>query len=384
MKRVNQIVVLFFGAGLLLACKGREETTDKSTDDFQIEQTSEGIRISEEQFKSRNMSVGKLDTLTVSEVVTTQGYLDVPPEGKALISAPMPGFVRNAPYIVGERVKRGQHLITLENPEFVELQQAYLQARARQEYLKSEYNREKTLFEEQVSSRKKFLKAESDFRKNEAEITGLRSQLELLQVNVSQLESGGIRSYLNLYAPISGSITRVMVNRGMYTPPNEPLLEIVNTDHLHLELGVYERDAPKIKTGQKIRFYLPEDPGELFEGEVYKVGNLVQEENRTVLVHGHIQNGLASRFPVGAYIQAKITLASKKVYALPEGALLREGQNTYALMVTQQQDGGYLLQKVAVETGTIQYGYVPVTADADMLHKEFLTSGAFWFKAEAE
>ncbi|MBT8320699.1 MAG: efflux RND transporter periplasmic adaptor subunit [Eudoraea sp.] len=385
MKWVYKIIILFLSFGLFVFCKGREEAAENKSDVFPGEQTAKGIRISKEQFNSRNMIIGKLDSIIVREMVTTQGYIDVPPEGRALVSAPIPGFVKNAPYIVGEKIKKGQHLLTLENPEFVTLQQRYLEAQAQQQYLISEYEREKTLFEEQVSSRKNFLKAESDYRKNKAEMIGLKAQLELLKVNVHQLEKDGIRSHLKLYAPITGSITRVMVSRGMYTPPNEPLLELVNTDHLHLELGVYERDAPKVHPGQKLRFYQPENPEELFEGEVYKVGGLVQEENRTVLVHGHIPDSLASKFPVGSYIQAEITLEEKQVVALPEAALLREGESNYALMVTLLTDGDYLLQKVALETGSAQSGFIPVITDnPDILKGQFLTRGAFWFKSEAE
>lgn len=384
MKWANRILVLFFSLAILISCRNSEEAGTKD-EALQGEQTAAGIRISKEQFNSRNMSVAKLDTITIKEVVATQGYIDVPPEGRAVVSAPIPGFVRNAPYIVGEYVKQGQQLLTLENPEFVTLQQTYLEALAQQEYLRSEYERERTLFEEQVSSRKSLLKAESDYRKNEAELRGLRSQLELLKVDVDRLQTGGIRSNLNLYAPISGSITRVMVNRGMYTPPNEALLELVNTDHLHIELGVYERDVVNIKPGQKIEFYLPENPGKRFEGLVFKVGNQIQEENRTVLVHGHIPENLTTRFPVGSYIQAEITLAEKKAYALPEEGLLREGQNTFALLVTQLPEGDYLFQKVALETGPVQSGFVPVFSEnEELLDGQFLTRGAFWFKTEAE
>jgi len=385
MKWVYKIVVMFFCFGLFVFCKGREDANESKSQVFPGEQTSQGILISKEQLSSRNMSIGKLDTITVREVVASQGYVDVPPEGRALVSAPMPGFVKNAPYIVGERVKKGQQLLTLENPEFVTLQQTYLEALAQQEYLESEYEREKTLFEEQVSSRKNLLKAESDYRKNRAAVIGLKAQLELLKVNVTQLKADGIRSYLKLYAPITGSITRVMVNRGMYTPPNEPLLELVNTDHLHLELGVYEQDAQKVQPGQKLQFYQPENPGKIFEGEVYKVGDQVQAENRTVLVHGHIPDSLARSFPVGSYIQAQIILEEKQVAALPEAAFLREGQDTYALEVTQLPDGDFLLKKVALQTGAVRSGYIPIyTENTEILKSQFLTRGVFWFKSEAE
>jgi cobalt-zinc-cadmium efflux system membrane fusion protein len=111
----------------------------------------------------------------------------------------------------------------------------------------------------------------------------------------------------------------------------------------------------------------------------------VQVENRTVLVHGHIPENLSNNFPVGSYIQARIILEERQVVALPEAAILREGQDTYALMVTLQPDGDYLLKKLALKTGVVQSGFIPVfTEDDEILNSQFLTSGSFWFKSEAE
>ena len=385
MKSVKRFGILLIGFSFLIFCKGREGTPETSLGDSSEEQAAEGIHVNKEQFVSRGMSLGALDTITIREWVGTQGYIDVPPENRAVVSAPMPGFVSKAPFIVGDRVTKGQVLLTLENPEFVSLQQAYLEALAQQEFLKSEFERQKTLYAEQVTSRKKYLKAESDYRKNEAEVMSLKAQLELLHVNVSGVESDGIRSHLNLYAPLGGSITTVMVSRGMYASPNQALLEVVDTGHLHLELGVYESEVPRIRIGQEIRFYLPEDPDIVFKGEVYKVGKLVEKESRTVLIHGHMSDVQEDSFPLGAYIQAEITVSEKQVVALPEESLLREGEETYVLAVSELPDGDYRLRKVAVNTGAVQEGYVQIELpEEEPGKKKFLTRGAFWFKAAGE
>ncbi|MBT8312695.1 MAG: HlyD family efflux transporter periplasmic adaptor subunit, partial [Flavobacteriaceae bacterium] len=267
---VKKYAALFLSLMLFVNCKEKGTTTETGMPEGAIEIVEDGIRIRADQFKSSGMALGFADTIMVREEVNTQGYIDVPPENRAVISAPMPGFIKHAPLIVGDKVRKGQRVIVLENPDFVALQQEFLEAAAQQDYLRAEYERQKTLFAEQVTSRKNYMKAESEYRKNDAKISSLKAQLGLLRVDTDRLLAEGIRPNLNLIAPIAGSVTDVKVSLGMYTPPNQALLEIINTEHLHLELGIFEGDAIKIKIGQPIHFYLPENPGQVFDGEVYK------------------------------------------------------------------------------------------------------------------
>ncbi len=382
---VKRFGTLFLGLILLANCKEQGRTDATKAADSSIDLAEDIIRIGADQFKSSGMALGLADTIRVRDEVNTQGYIDVPPENRAVISAPMPGFIKQAPLIVGDRVKKGQRVIVLENPDFVALQQAFLEASAQQEYLKTEYERQKTLFAEQVSSRKNFMKAESEYRKNDAKVSSLKAQLGLLRVNTDKLMAEGIRPNLNLTAPISGSVTEVKVSLGMYTPPNQALLEIINMDHLHLELGIFERDAIKIKIGQPIRFYLPENPEQVFNGEVYKVGNLIEKETRTLRVHGHIPDDLAEKFAIGMYVQAVIEVADQEVVALPDEAIIREGKGAFALVLVAENEDEYHFKKTTLDLGISRNGYSQIMSpDHEILESQFLIRGTYWFRSEAD
>ncbi len=376
---------LFLIFSLFVNCKEKGSTAETDKPESTIEIAENRIRIGTEQFKSRGMALGSADTMMVREEVNTQGYIDVPPEKRAVISAPMPGFIKQAPLIEGDKVKKGQRVIVLENPDFVSLQQEYLEAVAQQEYLKTEYERQRTLFAEQVTSRKNYMKAESEYRKNDAKVSSLKAQLGLLQVNTDRLVSEGIRPYLTLTAPVSGSVSKVKVSLGMYTPPNQALLEIINREHLHLELGIFEGDAGKIQIGQPIRFYLPENPKQIFEGEVYKVGDLVEKESRTLRVHGHIPDSLAERFAIGMYVQAAVEVAESEAVVLPGEAIIREGGEAYALVLVEQNQDEFIFSKIPLELGYSRDGYTQILQpEPEFLERQFLIRGTYWFRNEGD
>jgi len=171
----------------------------------------------------------------------------------------------------------------------------------------------------------------------------------------------------------------------MYTPPNQALLEIINTEHLHLELGIFEGDAIKIKIGQPIHFYLPENPGQVFDGEVYKVGNLVEMESRTLRVHGHIPASLAEKFAIGMYVQAVIEVAEKEAVVLPDEAVIREGEGAFALVLWEQTEDEFHFKKIPIDLGISQDGYSQIISpDPEFLKRQFLTGGTYWFRTEAD
>src|SRR5690606_35259238 len=186
------------------------------------------------------------------------------------------------PLLIGNIVKKGEVLVSLENPEFIQMQQEYLEAVEQLAYLKSEYDRQKTLLAERITSQKNFLKAESDYKRNLAIYNGLRKKLRMLNISPENAEKGILTPEATIYAPISGYVTAVNVSIGQYVSPSEIIMEIVNTDHIHVELSVFEKDILNIKKNQEIRFRIPEVSKEYYEAEVYLVGTSIDPKNRTV------------------------------------------------------------------------------------------------------
>lgn len=335
------------------------------------------IELSNEQFEQNAMAMGNLEEKSFPELVNANGLIDVPPSNRAVVSATMGGYIKNTHLLIGDRVTKGQPMVTIENPEFVSLQQEYLEIKEQLTYLKSEYERQQILIKENISSQKSFLKAESDYKKAEATYKGLRKQLDLLKISPSDVEKGIISTTSTLSAPISGSITQVNVSLGMYVSPATPIIEIVDNDHIHLELAVFEKDIMKIHKKQEIRFKIPEASSEEYKGEVYLISSSI-EENRTVKVHGHLKDRTSHNFLTGMFVNATVITSDKMALSIPSEALVSLNDTSYLLLLESKKDNLYRFKPVKVEIGDVYNGYTVIKNLNDIpADARILTKGAF-------
>ena len=360
---------------MLLSSCGEKKNTETAA--AETENTDGGITITKEQFNNSGMTIGKLEEKSFPVTIQTNGMIDVPPENRAVVSATMGGYIKKTPLLIGDVVKRGQMLVTIENPEFVTLQQEYMEVKQKLTYLQSEYERQKTLKEENITSQKSFLKAESEFKTANARYNGFKKQLTMLNISPVQVEKGNISSIATIFAPISGSITEMNVTKGTYVSPASPILEIIDNDHIHLELSVFEKDIMKIKKGQPIRFRIPEASEETFEAEVHLIGTSINE-NRTIKVHGHLQEEGENNFLTGMFVDAEIVTESTTTKALSSEAIVEQEGKFYVLRTTTTLDSGYSFEPLEVQTGNAADGFIEIKNAADFSDSDtFLTKGAF-------
>src|SRR5690606_36905728 len=144
------------------------------------------------------------------------GMIDVPPANRASISPYFGGYVKEIDLLTGQRVKKGQVLFTIENPEFVQMQQDFLEAKGELVYLSADYERQKSLSKDNVTSQKNFLKAQSDYTVTKVRFESLRKKLELMNINPNKLTIDNIRTKINVTSPIDGYVTKMDVTRGAY------------------------------------------------------------------------------------------------------------------------------------------------------------------------
>ncbi|PHS65835.1 MAG: efflux transporter periplasmic adaptor subunit [Flavobacterium sp.] len=373
--KFNKYIVIVFSAISLYSCGNSEKTTESEVTENQTEET--GIILSKQQFEQNNMQLEPLQERPFSVVVQASGMIDVPPENKAIVNAIMGGYVKTTPLLVGDKVRKGQMLITLENPEFVTLQQEYLEINEQLSFLKSEFDRQKILFEEKITSQKKYLKAESEYKTAKAKYAGFKKQLQMLNISTKNAENGKFTSIVTIYAPISGSITKVNIAIGTFVSPAKPIMEIVNTDHLHLELSVYEKDILSLKKGQKIDFKIPEASDEVYKAEVHLIGTSITE-NRTIQVHGHLIDESQNNFLVGMFVEAHIITANKIKLSLPSDAIVDIDGHFYVLKLVSSDEDKRHFEQVKVEIGSSYEGFTEITNTSDFSSKDqFITKGAF-------
>lgn len=369
-----QIIGLLLGSlTFITACN-----SEKKQDVIEIQnsgaQDDNQITISKAQFESSNMALGKISKQTFYTTVKANGMLDVPPENKASVSAFFAGYVKNMRLIPGDKVKKGQVLFTIENPNYVQIQQDYLEAKSKLDFLKSEYERQKTLLAENITSKKSFLKAESDYRVTLAQYQSLEKKLRLMNINPNTLTGANLTSTLNVYAPISGTVTDIETSQGMFLNPSDVALTIMDGTSLHLELKVFEKDLPFIKEEQPIKFHL-QDSDSIFEGEVHLINKSINTTDRTVNIHGDLLNMEdAKLFAPGMYIESDIITSTQTFKALPNDAVVNVENANYGLLKT----GDTSYKKVLIDVGISSNGYTQILNAKDFDNTaEFVTKGAF-------
>ncbi len=372
-KRYRNLLVVFLI--LVFSSCGRSEKSGTSVTNDDADKDL--IRITSAQFEENQFELGGLQTKVFRHSIQVSGMIDVPPQNKAVISIPVGGYITDTKLLIGDKVQKGQVLATLENPEFIALQQKYLETKQQLGYLEAEYKRHHTLYKENITSQKNFLKAESDYKMALATYTGLKEQLRILHISTEHLEEGRMTARTHIYAPISGSISKLNITKGAFVSPATEILEIINTEHIHLELLVFERDIIFVKEGQKIEFRIPEASNELYPGKVYRVGSAV-DENRRILVHGHIESLTNFNLVKGMFVDAMIITDSIERKALPENAVVEVDDSNYVLKLQNEVNGTYLFEPLEVETFENEAGFIAVNFKAgDQKEARFLTNGAF-------
>lgn len=369
MKHILQIAAIFL---LLMGCGNKNKEVSATEEQGE----PSGIVVTQDQFDTNNLVVGPMEQRTFPKMVETSGMIDVPPENRASVTPFIGGFVKQTSLLVGDRVKKGQLLVVLENQEFVQMQQEYLEVFNQLDYLKAEFERNQTLFDEKIASQKNFLQAKSNYQTARARYQGLREQLHMLNISPSKVEQGNITSQAAIYAPIAGSITKMNVTKGSHVSPATEILEIVDNQHVHLELTVFEKDILKVKKGQKIQFKIPEASEEAFNAEVHLVGTSIDDAKRTIKVHGHLEHEEGNFLP-GMFVDAMIMTDTTKTWSLPEEAVIESEGNYYVLKLVEQTDGNYTFERVAVKQGGTFDGFTEIISTGLNETDQFLTKGVF-------
>src|SRR5258708_31774966 len=316
MKALTIILICF--STTMFSCSS---TTNKSeeTTGIVLSSTANQITLSEEQFKSINVQLGSLESRSLSGNIKANGMLDVPPQNLVSISAPLGGFVKSTELLQGMRVKKGQVVVVMEHPDYIQLQQDYLDNKNQLEFLEQEYDRQLDLSKENVNALKSLQHAKSTYRSTKAKVEGLKAKLKLVNINSSDIESGEIKNTVNILSPISGFVSQVNVNMGMHVNPTDVMFRIVDTEHVHAEAQVFEKDIPKLKFGKIAHITLSNADNERL-AKVFLIGKEITPE-RTVRVHCHLDGEDANLIP-GTYFSALIETGSSSVAALPIKAIV--------------------------------------------------------------
>jgi cobalt-zinc-cadmium efflux system membrane fusion protein len=375
MKYLNKYIIIGI-VGILSAC-----SEEKSSNEEQMTLISESneIVVTKDQFMDSNMELTQMSMQPFSDELLINGKLDVPPEYKAAVSAYFGGYVKSISILPGQQIKKGQTLFMLENPEFIKMQEAFLENSGQLAFLKNDYERKEALWKDNVSSEKEYLKAKADYESAKARVASLKNQLGLVNINTRNLSSENIRSVVRITAPIGGYINAVHAEKGKYLEPRDVAVMITNPDHMHVELNVYEKDYDKLSIGQELTFQLQNKPNINYPAKVYLINRYIENDHRIVKVHGHLIDESKNKELVpGMYLEAQLKTSKSKMHALPETAIINIDKEYYALKLEKQTDSSYTFSKKLVDVGNLSNDYRPLlNSDSFDENTQFLSKGAF-------
>lgn len=346
----------------LFACGNSktEKPADKTeTKAEQLKKTT-SVSISETQLKANGIELGAVSEKVLSGVLKVNGMVHVPPQNLLSISAKMGGFLRQTDLLPGSVVKQGQLLAVIENQDFILLQQEYLDAQSRMTFQLLEYDRQKELSAENVNAKKVFQQVSSELSALQSKIKGLEARLSLVNLDINYLKRGNIVNAYNIYAPANGIVTTVNVNIGKFVQPQDVLFEISNTEHLHIELTIFEQDIPKVKVGQKVHFTLVNQPEKEHFAKVYLINPQVNAD-RSIQIHCHAEPEINDLSP-NAFLKASIELDQNSVNALPNEAFVQEEGKDYVFITkpNEKEATEIVFEMIEVKKGISEGNFTEV------------------------
>ena len=389
MKNLSKYTVIGLLAMLLAltACgDSKKETAENNKDNPEMEnEHSDGeakeVMLTAKQFDALQMEIDTLKMRNMSGYVEANGQLEVPPQNEATVTTVVGANVVSIEVIEGDKVSKGQTVAYLSHPNIIEKQTDYLDAFSNSQFLKKEYERQKTLYDAGVGSGANFQKAEAEYQASRSSVNGLEAQLQQLSISASGVRNGTIYQRVALRSPIEGFVEKVAIKTGQYVDPQTDLMEIVDTHHVHADLMVFEKDVHKVKEGQKVVFNVQSIPGKELTAEIYSVGKTFEQNPKAIHVHAEIENKEGNLIP-GMYIQGRIQTENTQTKAMPEAAIAADGERFFVFSAEKEGED-WSFKPIEVTKGTNDGNWIAIDFLSEQEpNTQYAVNNAYYLLAE--
>jgi len=389
-------IAVFVASTLLITSCTQSATEEKDAPKKEESKTvGEGILISQSQLDAVGILLGTIEEKNLKSVVKASGQLEVPPQNKAEVTLLMGGVVNQVFVLEGQHVNKGQKLATIENNQLIQLQQDYMSAQSSLTYATKEYERQKELNEANAGVGKVYQQSQSTLRSEQAKVAALSRQLRQVGVNPESAANGRFITQIPVYAPISGTIGKIIIQTGSYAEPARPLMNIIDNSKVHCDLVVYEKDLFKVKAGQHVYFTLTNQNNREITGKIYGVNQSFENESKAIIAHAVIEQAAKNNLIQGMYVSALIDVGRQKATAVPSEAVIKTGGKEYIYYLArmsepkadisndEKQKGEpskqYVFERAEVVTGVTDLGYTEIKLVEELpAGVKIVTKGAFY------
>jgi cobalt-zinc-cadmium efflux system membrane fusion protein len=359
-KSDNKISLILCGVLILLgSCKGGNKPAAEVANAEVLPEDI--VEMREDQIKLAGIQTGSIEMRSLNNTLKVNGVISVAPQNQATVSMPLGGFIKSTTLLPGNAITKGQTLAVIENQDFVDIQQNYLEAKNRLTFAEAEYKRHTDLYNNEVYSEKNLQQVTVEYKNLLALVRSLEQKLILIGIDPESLKETNISSTVNLRSPITGYLKSVNINIGKYVEPTDVLFEILNSDKLFLELTLFEKDADKAVRGQKIKFFINNET-EAHEATISQTGKSISDD-KTFRVYATVTKPCKNVLP-GMYVNALIEESDTLVTALPSEAIVSFDDKDYIFVFDRnKEEAGKPFTEyrmVEVQKGVSEDGYTEV------------------------
>lgn len=415
MKIKYNIISALLISVLVLSCE-KKETSEETEVKAKTEQAEEAheeapqtiAALTEEQMKAIGISLGKIEMKDLTSLVKANGVLSVPNNRKATVTSLYGGVIKTLNVQIGDHVRKGQVIASINNPEYIQLQEQYLTVNSRIAFAEQEYRRQRELFDNDAGAKKNLQSSDAELKSLRTQRSSLQRQLQLMGISPGKVSNGNLRSGLVITSPISGTVSSINAQIGSYVDVASPVLDIIDNSSIHLDLQVFEKDLPKMKVGQTVQFKLTNNPETLYNATVFSIGSSFENESKTISVHASVTGNKVGLID-GMNVTGMVSLGNSSTAAVPDEAIVEADGKFYVFIQTskkpeehaEEEEGGEKeegtkeaahtknqgktlnFEKIEIVKGSSDLGYTAITPVTKIApDTNIVVKGAFFVNAK--
>jgi len=231
---------------------------------------------------------------SLQSILKAMGKVIAPIEGKAMVGYAFPGRIIQFKAPLGQWVKKGSPLVTLECEDVGHAKSEYLKAFTEFQFAHHNFQREERLFNKDIGAKKDFIETRAQLDISSSNLESAEKRLMVMGFSKTQIheltQTKDINPLVMINAPIEGRIIQIDSSLGAMIEPSTVIMILLNPSHLCIDAEIFEKDLASIKIDQEVKITVPAYPAETFIGRISYIGDIVHPETRTITVKTNVPN----------------------------------------------------------------------------------------------
>ena len=328
----------------------------------------------------KRLKVAPIGEKEVAETMRVPARVEVNEHLVARIGSAVTGRVTEIHAYIGQAVKRGEVLVTLNSTELSDAQLSYLKALSVEGLQRRALERAKLLFAADVIGEAELQKRQADLIQAQAELHASYEQLKVLGMPKSAISRLASTRRVNSISSINSTLDGVVIERkvtsGQVVQPADKLYTVADLSHVWLVAEVTEVDAALVKKGEMAQAEIPALGGKRFEGQLIYIADTVDPDRRTVMVRMDMDN--KERILKPEMLASMLIMGKSRPWlVVPAAAVVREENKDYVFV--QLDAKRFQLRPVLL--GQETNGFLPVL-EGIKIGERIVTEGAFHLNNE--